>query len=108
MLVLDKKQLFIAPQAHQELMRRLLRRSAAKGRRKSRRLSDKNERFFLKIVLEKRLSIGFSAENQKSDLPERKPLLVTKCTIFLQPCQSMHPLFYNILTAENNKNAARE
>ena len=43
-LVLDKMQLFIALQACQGLMRRLLRRSAAKGRRKLRRLSDKNER----------------------------------------------------------------
>ena len=46
-LVLDKKlsKLFIAPQARQELMRRLLRQTAAKGRRWQRRLLDKNQRF---------------------------------------------------------------
>ena len=72
MLVLDKKQLFKAPQARQELMRRLLRRSAAKGRRKSRRLSDKNERFFQKIVLEKRLSIGFFCRKSEKRPPGKE------------------------------------
>ena len=55
-LVLDKKlsKLFIAPQARQELMRRHLRQTAAKGRRRQRRLLDKNQRFLsrksIKIV----------------------------------------------------------
>ena len=49
-LVLGKKQHFIVPQARQGLMRRLLRRSAAKGRRELQRLSDKHVSSYQKIV----------------------------------------------------------